>query len=167
MAGSKNNPNCRGKETQRVCCNILKYSFLQRLRKMPWAHVRGMIWLEICNDGQIPTMTGSGGPPPPHWGPPGGFGGGFGVGGGCGGFGGPRPSGLGASCATPPQLWSGASRTCWPSPRSCPMVLLDFRRLLLLAAITVVEVGLIMLVEVGTVMLAEVALVMLEAFWWH
>ena len=34
------NPNCRGKETQRVCRNILKYSFLQRLRKMPWAHVR-------------------------------------------------------------------------------------------------------------------------------
>lgn len=42
------------------------------------------------------------------------------------------------------------------------MVLLDFRRLLLVAAITVVEVGLIMLVEVGTVMLAGVALVMLE-----
>ena len=35
---------------------------------MPCAFVRGMIWLEICNDGQAPPMMGPGGPPPPHWG---------------------------------------------------------------------------------------------------
>ena len=44
--------------------------FFAHLRKMPWAFVRGMIWLEICNDGQTPPMMGPGGPPPP-WNVPG------------------------------------------------------------------------------------------------
>ena len=47
-------------------------------------------------------------PPPPHWGPPGGFGSGFGVGGGPGGFGGPRP----------PPPWHGSAGFPPPPPGS-------------------------------------------------
>ena len=65
---------------------------------MPWAFVRGMIWLEICNDGQTPPMMGPGGPPPPHWGPPPG---GFGVGGPPPGWGG-GPGGFGVGGPPPP-----------------------------------------------------------------